>query len=134
MYVFVLHPPLSWDASLYGYCSGYDKLLSGLCQLLVLPVLASVLKVRRTLLIIVATACQMASTLVIGLSFVTWMVFLGKQGHKCIMYIYTHIPLQGRSHNVRTDARAYNLPAKARVLLDKLSELCPTWWTLLYQT
>ena len=29
------------------------------------------------------------------------------------------------SYNVRTDAHVYNLPAKARVLLDKLSELCP---------
>ena len=37
---------------------------------------------------------------------------------------------QGRSYNVHTDARGYNLPAKAWVLLDKLSKLCPTWWTL----
>ena len=46
----------------------------------------------------------------------------GSPSHKCcltsspLLHINSSKHLQGRSHNVRTDARAYNLPAKAGVV------------------
>ena len=77
-YLYVRHPPLGWDPTMYGYFSGFDTALSGLCLLLALPLLTKVAKVKDTVLILAASVSNMAANVMMGLSTTTWMVFMGE--------------------------------------------------------
>ena len=77
-YLFLKHPPLSFTQSQFGYYSSYGTLLTCTCLLVVVPILKKRFQIADSVLYCLALGSVAVDMLIMGLSFSSWVVWLGK--------------------------------------------------------
>ena len=77
-YLYLKRQPLSWSQSMYGGWEGFRNVITGTGSLIILPLIKRYSAVPDTIILGLALLSTGASMILIGLSKVTVMVFLGK--------------------------------------------------------
>ena len=77
-YLYLKKSPLGWSQSLYGYYSGYNRLIIGVASLVIVPVFKDILHLPDTTILLVGLLSSSFSELFLSFSTKTWMVFMGR--------------------------------------------------------
>ncbi|XP_046380482.1 solute carrier family 46 member 3-like [Haliotis rufescens] len=73
--LFVQRSPLYWPESWYGYLLSLDYAVMGVCLLLFLPVLSSVMKIPDVFIVMIGIGCKLVRSVWAGFCSETWMVY-----------------------------------------------------------
>lgn len=76
-YLFLKKSPLGWSQSLYGYYTGYQKLMMGLSCILIVPVFKEILHLSDTSILLIGLLSSSLSEFFFSFCTKTWMVFMG---------------------------------------------------------
>ena len=77
-YIYLRHPPLSMNQSQYGVEHALENAVGIVALLVIVPIARKVFNVRDSLLIIGSTISRALFLLMMGLSRVTWLIYICK--------------------------------------------------------